>query len=276
MLSEITPHIAILDAAKYERRKRLDFRMNTMTDTTNHFRDLLNPVSRARYVSWRILGARNPIAVRLKSGLRLTIRSGSTTDYGVAFDVFWRGCYRCPEPVSHVKRIVDLGANVGYSCLFWCQQYPEASVTAFEPHPKHLSAIAGHLSANHFSDRVKVVQAAAGVAEAEAHLTDAGSSSAITNSTTGYAVPVVDVFQMLDGTIDILKIDIEGGEYGLLGDERFGSLRVRTVVVEWHKTSDCEDGRAWCQERLEQFGYRTTRGIEDLPLAGLIWGFKLD
>jgi FkbM family methyltransferase len=149
-------------------------------------------------------------------------------------------------------------------------------VTAFEPHPKHLSAIAENLSANHLSDRVKVVGAAAGVAKAEAYLRDGGSSSTITSSPVGYAVPVVDVFQMLDGTIDILKIDIEGGEYGLLGDERFASIRARTVVLEWHKTADCPDGREWCLNRLQRFGYRTTIGTEDLPLAGLIWGFRAD
>jgi FkbM family methyltransferase len=204
------------------------------------------------------------------------MRSGSTTDYGVAFDVFWRGCYRCPEPVSQVTRIVDLGANVGYSCLFWCQEYPEARVTAFEPHPKHLTAIAGHLSTNGFSDRVEIVGAAAGVAEATAYLTDAGSSSTITNSSAGFAVPVVDVFQTLVGPIDILKIDIEGGEYGLLGDQRFGSVQARIVVLEWHDSAACPDGREWCQDRLQSFGYRTRIGIEDLPMAGLIWGFKVD
>jgi FkbM family methyltransferase len=236
----------------------------------------LNPVSRARYLIWRALGARNTIKVRLKSGLCINIRSHSTTDYGVAWDIFFRGAYRSPEPISQVKQIVDLGANVGYSCLFWCQQYPEARVTAFEPHPVHVSSITKHLSENHFSDRVKVVEAAAGVAEGAAHLVDAGSSSTITSSPTGYAVPVVDVFKMLDCTIDILKIDIEGGEYGLLGDERFGSLRARTVVVEWHKTANYPDGREWCQDRLQRFGYRTCKGFEDLPLAGLIWAYRED
>jgi len=145
---------------------------------------------------------------------------------------------------------------------------------AFEPHPGHLTAIAEHLADNQFSDRVKVVGAAVGVAEATAHLTDAGSSSAITNSSAGYAVPVVDAFQMIEGPIDILKIDIEGGEYGLLADERFAALSARVIVVEWHKTNDCPDGREWCQNRLQHFGYRTKIGVEDLPLAGLIWAFK--
>jgi FkbM family methyltransferase len=242
----------------------------------SHFRDLLAPISRARYVLWRLVGARGPIRLRLKSGLQINIRSGSATDYGVAWDIFWRGCYMPPEPIAKVGSIVDLGANVGYSCLFWCQQYPEARVMALEPHPRHLDAIAANLSANHLADRVKIVGAAAGVAEATAYLSDAGSSSAISNNAGGYTVPVVDVFPMLDGPIDILKVDIEGGEYSLLGDERFGSLQARTVVVEWHKTSNHPDGREWCQDRLRKFGYRTRIGLEDLPLAGLIWGFRAD
>jgi FkbM family methyltransferase len=247
-----------------------------MEDGINHFRDLLKPASRAKYLLWRTLAPRSPVELCLRSGLRIKFRSLSATDYGVAWDIFLRGCYQCPETISQIKNIVDLGANVGYSCLFWCHQYPKARVTAFEPHPKHVTAIAEHLSANHFSDRVDVVEAAAGVAEGEAYLSDAGSSSAITSTETGYAVPVVDFFRVVTRPIDILKIDIEGGEYGMLADERFGSLGARTVVVEWHKIDGRPDGREWCQVRLRSFGYRTAIGTEDLPLAGLVWGFKED
>jgi hypothetical protein len=139
-----------------------------------------------------------------------------------------------------------------------------------------LDAIAGHLAANRLSDRVTVAAVAAGVANETRFLVDAGSSSAITENPGGYAVQVVDLFQALDGPIDILKIDIEGGEYGLLADERFGALSARTVVVEWHETANYPDGRKWCEDRLRTFGYRTRIGFEDLPLAGLIWGFRAE
>jgi len=138
-----------------------------------------------------------------------------------------------------------------------------------------LKAIAGQLAANRFSDRVKVVPAAAGVSKTAGYLVDAGSSSTIAESG-DFAVQVVDLFQTVKGPIDILKIDIEGGEYKLLADERFGSLGARTVVVEWHKRANCPDGRKWCEDRLRRFGYRTSIGFEDLPLAGLIWGFRTD
>ena len=245
-----------------------------MASISTHFRDILKPVSRAKYLVWRGLGAQNAITIDLKSGPRLRIRSGAATDYGVAYDIFLKECYRSPEPIAHVEQIVDLGSNVGYSCLFWCQQYPNARVTAYEPHPQHQSAIAENLSINSISDRVQLVAAAAGVAEATACLSDAGSSSSLSSNSGGYPVPVVDIFDRLNGHIDILKIDIEGGEYELLADPRFGSLSTRAVVVEWHQKPDLPDAREWCRARLKDHGYRTALGTEDLPMAGLIWGFR--
>lgn len=245
-----------------------------MADSAKHFRNLLEPGSQLRYLLWRVAGGSNPLEIRLKSGLRLKMRSRASTDYGVAWDIYWRGCYRSPEPVGPVRRIVDLGANVGYSCLYWCQQYPEAQITAFEPHPRHLEAIRAHLAANNFSARVKVVPAAAGSAPEQSFLVDAGSSSAVTGRAGGLPIQVVDLFETVSAPIDILKIDIEGGEYQVLADPRFPSLQARTVVVEWHQKPDQPDGKRWCEEQLRAFGYRTMTGHEDLPLAGLLWGFR--
>jgi FkbM family methyltransferase len=238
--------------------------------TAHHFRDLLTPGSRLRYTAWRLLGGRTPITLSLQSGLQLRIRGLRSTDYGVAWDIYWRRCYQSPEPLPSSATIVDLGANVGYSCLWWCQEYPDANVTAFEPHPEHLKSIAGHLSANGLDGRVQVVPAAAGTADGFAYLTNAGSSSSVTSEQNAFRVRVADLFGCSLGPIDILKIDIEGGEYALLGDERFPSLNVRSLVVEWHGSP----GREWCRERLEQMGYRTRTGTEDLPAAGLLWAYR--
>lgn len=250
--------------------------MDSMTSVAGHFRDLLDVPSRAKYVVWRALGGKGSVDLRLRSGLYLQFRSARATDYGVAWDIFLRGCYSCPEPLSAVRRIVDLGANVGYSCLFWCKQFPEAHVTAFEPHPAHLAAISRHLSINGFEHRVEVIGAAADVENGTAQLRDGGSSSAISEGPADFTVQKRDIFETLDGQIDILKIDIEGGEYKLLGDPRFERVNARTIVLEWHKRSDFVQDREWCENRLRTLGYRTQSGTEDLPLAGLIWGFAGD
>lgn len=247
-----------------------------MTKRPEHFRDILTSTSRARYTLWRLLGGKRPIDLDLASGLRLRMRSLATTDYDVAWQMFWRGDYESPKPLHDVRRIVDLGANVGYSCLYWCQRYPQSQVTAFEPHPVHLGAIQENLVMNGLLDRVKVVGAAAGTGEKRSYLTDGRSSSTVTDQPAAFQIRVLDVFreQELADQIDILKIDIEGGEYEILSDPRFEHLNVRALVVEWHNSPEHPDGRAWSLKKLQDLGYQTQIGAEDPPLAGLVWAFR--
>src|SRR5262249_47213341 len=133
-----------------------------------------------------------------------------------------------------VLRIVDLGGNVGYSCLFWCGKYPNASVLTFEPHPTHCRLLEWHVRKNRYTKRVNLVEAAAGVRDEEANLTDDDDGSAIIQNkqASSIGVKVVDVFQAVpDGPIDLLKIDIEGSEYAILEDPRFEALATRTRCV---------------------------------------------
>jgi FkbM family methyltransferase len=64
---------------------------------------------------------------------------------------------------ERVRRIVDVGGNVGYSLVFWCLSYPHARILTYEPHPLHCEIIRWHLDANGLSDRVTVLQAGAAV-----------------------------------------------------------------------------------------------------------------
>jgi FkbM family methyltransferase len=199
-----------------------------------------------------------------------------TTDYAVAWQMFWRGDYESPKPLDDVRSIVDLGANVGYSCLYWCQRYPQSHVTAFEPHPVHLDAIRVNLARNGLLNRVKVVGAAAGTRERHSYLTDGRSSSTVTDQPAAFQIRVLDIFleQELTSKIDILKIDIEGGEYEILSDPRFAKLDVRALVIEWHNSLEYPDGRAWCRQKLQDLGYQIHVGAEDPPLAGLLWAYR--
>jgi FkbM family methyltransferase len=200
----------------------------------------------------------------------------------VAWDIFHRRCYEPPIKLPDVRRVVDLGANVGYSCLYWLWKYPDATVIAFEPHPEHLRILEQHLSVNNVVRQVSIMSVAAGTEDGHAYLGNAGSSSTLRREKSAFPVhrsafpvQVVDVFNVLGGMlIDLLKIDIEGGEYDLLADARFASLNVRSVVVEWHNRNGREDGREWCFDRLRAAGFRTQAGVEDAPMAGLVWGVK--
>lgn len=242
-----------------------------------HFRGVLTPLSQVRYLLWRLFGGKRAINLGLADGTKLRMRSLRTTDFDIAWQIYWRGDYEAPQPLLNVQKIVDLGANVGYSCMYWCKKYPECRVTALEPHPRHVGLMKENLARNGMLDRVNVVAAAAGSKERNLYLTDAQTSSAVTAEASDLEIRVLDVFQISElalGSIDLLKIDIEGGEYELLSDPRFAELNVRTLVIEWHNTPQYPDGKTWCIEKLQELGYQTHIGCEDLPLAGLIWAFQ--
>ena len=241
-----------------------------------HFRDILPLSTWPRYVLWHYT-QRKPFRCRLAGGPELSMRPRPSRDYDTAFEIFFDRIYDCDLDPASVRRVLDFGANVGYSCLFWCGKYPNANVLAFEPHPAHCRLLEWHLEKNGLAGRVQLVAAAAGVQAGAAHLTDEDDSSAIVQSTvTGsIQVPIVDVFQTIpDGPIDILKMDIEGSEYPILADPRFEALARRTkcVLLEWHARG--ERGEALCRDRLSRLGFTVRSGRAYLNQFGMLCGTR--
>ena len=227
-----------------------------------HFRDIL-PISKwPLYLLWHYT-QRTPFRCRLRGGPEISLRPKPSHDYQTALEIFFERIYECDLDPSSVRRIIDLGGNVGYSCLFWCEKYPNASVLTFEPHPTHCRLLEWHVEKNGYANRVKLVAAAAGVREGAANLTDEDDGSAIVQdaSANSMGVRVADVFQTIpDGPIDVLKMDIEGSEYAILADPRFEALAARTdrVLLEWHARG--EEGEAFCRNRLASLGFSVRSG----------------
>jgi FkbM family methyltransferase len=240
------------------------------------FARLLGPIGLLRYAWWRLRGRRSTLHVALRGGprIRLRPRSAGNNDYGVAYEVFVHRHYACPRPVptDSVRLVVDLGANVGFSCLHWLMRYPQAKVIALEPHPDHFAQCRANISANDLSSRVEMFQAAAGVADRSITLSDAGTSSTVLpENGAGIIARMIDVFSVLSGrTVDILKMDIEGGEYAILSDPRFALLRPRCLVMEWHGTGTDRD---WCFARLAELEYDTV-ALFDKGSCGMLWAFQ--
>src|SRR3954468_17958228 len=172
----------------------------------------LSPRSLVRYTVWRWRNNPTDTRVRLRNGLVVEVRSGGG-DYWTISEIFFNGQYVLPEGVSpNVRTVVDTGANVGYAALWFLTEYPGCRVTAFEPLPSHVAQIEKHLTGNGLRDRVDLIAAAASTAEGTAVFQDAGPESRpVDDGGEGVQVRLVDWFEHLpSGTIDILKMDIEG------------------------------------------------------------------
>jgi FkbM family methyltransferase len=238
-----------------------------------HFRDILPYSTWPRYLLWHYT-QRKAFRCRLLEGPEISIRPEPSHDYQTAHEIFFDRIYDCDLDPGSVRRIVDLGGNVGYSCLFWCEKYPNANVLTFEPHPTHCRLLEWHVDKNGYANRVELVAAAAGVREGVADFSDEDDGSAIVQDMPAGSmrVRVVDVFQAVpDAPIDVLKMDIEGSEYAILADPRFEALAARTerVLLEWHARG--EQGEAFCRDRLASLGFTVGSGRACDSQCGMLY-----
>ncbi|MBI1787501.1 MAG: FkbM family methyltransferase [Acidobacteria bacterium] len=244
-----------------------------------HFRNLLPIVDRALYLGWRVLKGKAPLELGLREGTRIVIRPKPATDYGVAYEIFLLEVYERATRFKsqEIKRIVDLGANVGYTLLYWARRYPEARILAFEPHPVHCGQIRRHIELNDLRGRVTLIEAAACSSETRLWLSDSNScSSIVEGSPKGrLSVPGVDFFTKVgQETIDLLKIDVEGAEYEIFSDPRFGELRIANLIMEWHVTETHWEGGRWCANRLSGLGYQVELLGDQQGDVGLLWASR--
>jgi FkbM family methyltransferase len=284
VIAALQGRIAVLPASPQRERENFGNRLPLL------FARNLTMGSMARYLWWRLSGRFYTIVVQMRTrseihsypgaAPKFMLRGSGTKngDFGVAYEIFVHCLYAPPVwiPRVRVKLIVDLGANVGMSCLWWLSNYWCAHLIAFEPHPHHAEAARANFALNNFSSRIEFYQSAVGPEAMTAHLSDEGSSSRIlANGKAGFQVQVMDLFEFLAGRrIDILKMDIESSEVELLADPRFALLDIGTVVMEWHSVDeDGRGGRDWCSDRLQACGFRTYVTSER-GACGLVWGYR--
>ena len=156
-------------------------------------------------------------------------------------DIFERRIYHF-ETENPRPRIIDGGANIGMSVLYFRMIHPGARIIAFEPDPTILPYLRENLAANDIHD-VELIEAAlsADVGTAAFHSDGKyGSSLMVAPSDSAAAgdgmccVPCVRLRDYLTEAIDFLKLNIEGAEWDVLADSEDRLRRVRAMVVEYH------------------------------------------
>jgi FkbM family methyltransferase len=159
--------------------------------------------------------------------------------------------------------VVDVGANVGYSVVYFARLFPQAKIIAIEPNPINLKALTRNVELNALQNRVIVLKVAAGTSDGTIYLVDRGAASFTTADVelSGVKVSVADIFKQLAAErIDVLKIDCEGAEYPIIMDDRFAALEAATLLLEWHATEEHPAANREIHDRLWRTGLEGGRG----------------
>jgi len=184
-------------------------------------------------------------AYRLRGSGRLVCIRHGTADVVTLDEVFYTQSYALPPEVAaeldsldHAPRVLDLGANIGLFGLFIRERYPDAPITAIEADPDNAAVLRRCVAANETAARWEVVEAVAARHDGTMRFVPGGVSLSHVAGPgeTGVPLPAVDVFGYLADT-DLLKVDIEGGEWEILADPRFVETPLRAIVLEYHAFS---------------------------------------
>ncbi|MHB8185477.1 MAG: FkbM family methyltransferase [Dermatophilaceae bacterium] len=144
--------------------------------------------------------------------------------------------YRLPFPSRQTDVVVDLGANIGLTNLFYHWTLHPRSIIAVEPDPSNAQLVRENLAGL----PAVVLQAAVGSHDGTARFAQNRASNLGTFSShpSGIEVLVMSMDSVLksvpEGANILVKLDIEGGEEELLRGDTGWLSRVDGLIVEFH------------------------------------------
>jgi FkbM family methyltransferase len=206
-------------------------------------------------------------------------RSG-TTDLLVLEQVFLDREYQVEsvQPQS-IEYIVDLGSNIGVTAMYWAQQYPNAKMVLVEPDPDNFRLLQKNTSA--FRDRCLLLQAAVSNQRGQAGFFRSSreyghSMIKMDDCVSQIEVRALTVSDVIDAAgfprVDLLKMDIEGGEEVVMPTIRQWKHTPRYIIAELHPPYDTAAFARDC----ETAGLRVANGATTGFSSNLPFAFRAD
>ena len=154
--------------------------------------------------------------------------------------------------------IIDCGANIGSSCLYFKSLYPTAKIIAFEADKRIATILEKNLKNNNIDD-IDVVHRAVWIDDNGIEFsTDGADGGSIYSKETTQKVKSIRLKNYLEEepSIDLLKIDIEGAEYEVLKDCQDSLGSVERIFVEYHSWNGSPQKLSEILEIFEKNGFR--------------------
>lgn len=182
--------------------------------------------------------------------LSLRRRSG---DFFVLHETFTSAAYTIPAKwLGRVATVVDLGANVGLTTLFFAQSFPDATYVCVEPSPANAAVLRRNVA--WLGARAEVIEAAVSGHSGQVAFDDNRPSydgHIASPGQTGRMVRCCTLDEIVASCgldrIDLLKIDIEGAEREVLRRNPACLSNVGIIIIELHgdySLSDLENDLA--------------------------------
>lgn len=176
-------------------------------------------------------------------------------------DEIYRFSCSAPIPV-----ILDLGANIGLSVLYFKRLFPACRIYAYEPDPYIFEILQRNVTEFHLTDVALVNEAVAEFSGELGFKSDHADGGCI-RPDGEVKVKAKDIRLLLERfeRIDFLKVDIEGAERMVIPAAGQLLQRVENIFVEYHSRIGEAQLLAGVIETLESAGFRLV--IQSAPVV---------
>ena len=132
--------------------------------------------------------------------------------------------------------IIDCGANIGLSIIYFKQLYPNSTVICFEPDREIYNLLIENLNSFQLED-IQIENAAVWKLDGFINFNSDGQvGGKIDDTKKGELTKSIRLKSLLNKSIDFLKIDIEGAEYEVLKDCEDNLHYVENIFIEYHSS----------------------------------------
>lgn len=154
--------------------------------------------------------------------------------------------------------ILDCGANIGLSCLYFKRLYPNSVIKAYEADPQIARILSQNIQKNKLNN-VEIIDKAVWTDNSGIEISHEGADGAsIYSNKEKFMVNSVRLKDVLEkgSKIDFLKMDIEGAECDVIEDCKNSLLNVENLFIEYHAFIHREQDLDKILEILRQSGFR--------------------
>lgn len=203
--------------------------------------------------------------------------TGSMSELHTLVDIFRDESYKPKHDhverlfSGSVKTLLDLGANIGLASAWFALAYPGISIDAYEPNPRVFRLLEKNLSqfpnARAFEKALDAKEGTVAFNQSEHTLASSVFAAQKSSAIRVEATTLDSAIERMGGSVDLIKIDIEGSEFEVLKHSK-KLEQVRAIIGEAHTG---QSGHT--QEELNQLlSIFTVLEIYN-PLRNAVFGF---
>lgn len=184
-------------------------------------------------------------------------------DIDIFYEVFWKKTYGKPLSIliTEPKIIVDLGAHIGITSTYLSLKYPNAKIVAVEASAENFELLKNNTQS---FNNIECIHAAVYFEDGFVNFSNNELSYNQKISETGISTKAISIQSIKEAydlhEIDLMKIDIEGGEIDLLCKNNSWLSSVKNIIIEIHNPYNASD----LEKDLKPFGFTITQKNGDV------------